>query len=357
MSPIEIERGEHAKSERPVPVRRVTMAEVAAHANVDRAVVSKVLSNDPTLNIRNDTRQRVLQAVEALRYRPNAIARSLRTARAGAFGLVIPDFSNPAFTEIIAGAELAAARHRSVLLTSSAATFAVDQYVDLLEPGRVDGLLLLTNIVLDARTVERLQRLNVPWLILNYRDPDHQRYLILDDEHAAFLAVQHLISLGHRRIAHLTGPIAHLTGPMGSSVARRRAGYFAALSDAGIEHDPRLLVETTLTSAGGADAMRMLLTQPDPPTATFIVNLTTAIGALSSAKRLGWIVPNDLSVIAVHDLPLAAYLEPPLTTVRMPLSELGRRGIEILVTAPDTIAEVITGPIELVQRRSTGPPR
>lgn len=349
MSRIDTDRGEHAKSARPASVRRVTMADVAAHANVDRAVVSKVLSNDPTLNIRDDTRQRVLQAVEALRYRPNAVARGLRTARAGAFGLVIPDFSNPAFTEIIAGAELAAARHRSVLLTSSAATFAVDQYVDLLEPGRVDGL-LLTNIVLDAHTVERLQRLNVPWLILNYQDPDHQRYLILDDEHAAILAMQHLISLGHRRIAHLAGPKSNDT-------SRRRAGYFAALSDAGISHDPHLLVETTLTSAGGADAMRTLLTQPDPPTAVFIVNLTTAIGALSSARQLGWKIPNNLSAIAVHDLPLAAYLEPPLTTVRMPLSELGRRGIEILVTAPDTIAEVITSPIELVLRGSTGPPK
>lgn len=334
--------------------RKPTLVDVAARANVDRSVVSRVLSGDARLNVRPATRERVLVAVAELGYRPNTTARSLRTARAHTYGLLIPDFTNPVYAAIITGAQAAAAAQGCLLLTGSSAggSFGVEEYVDLLSAGRVDGL-LLAGTPADGDFDKRLGSLDLPWLLLNRRTPSSRRYLVLDDERAAALAVEHLVGLGHRRIAHLAGP------PQADTAARRQAGYAAALERAGLERDARLVVAADYTNEGGAAAMGALLALPDPPTAVFVANVASAIGALWAARDAGLVVPDDVSVVAVHDLPLAGYLEPPLTTVRMPLEHLGRRGIELLSSVPPDapIAEVIAKPVELVLRRSTGPPR
>jgi LacI family transcriptional regulator, galactose operon repressor len=332
---------------------KVTLNDVALRAGVDRSVVSRVINDDPKLNVRPETRERVRETIKSLGYRPNVAARSLRTSRAYMFGLLIPDFANPVYAEIIKGAEDAAGRMGYGLMTASSAgiRLGLPHYLDLLGQGRVDGLLFAGE---DAgHALSQLRAADVAWVLVNRRIPDSQRYVVLDDEHASRLAVAHLTELGHRRIAHLAGPRDADTG------RRRHAGYLAALRDAGLPTDAALVRHADYTPTGGAAALRELLSAPERPSAVFVANVASAVGALHAAHQLGLAVPADLSVIAVHDLPLASHLVPALTTVRMPLAELGRRALELLATraADEPITEVVTQPVELVLRESTCPPR
>jgi LacI family transcriptional regulator len=330
-------------------LRRVTLADVAARARVDRSVVSRVINGDPGLSIRDTTRKRVAKAIEELGYRPNSLARSLRTARAGALGLLIPDFSNPIYAQVIKGAEAKAAENDCLLVASSASgPQSSPDAIDLLTNGRVDGMLFAGHRA-DGRKWGRLDELRLPWLLLNQRVPGASRFVILDDERAARIAVEHLLELGHRRIGHLAGHAAVDTA------TRRRKGYVKALAAAGIDEDAELIVETQQTNAGGSEGMARLLALPHPPTAIFVSNIAAAIGSLYCARHSGVRVPDDVSVVAVHDVPEAAFLDPPLTTVRMPLEELGRRGVELLLSehSAGPVREVLDGPMELVVREST----
>jgi LacI family transcriptional regulator len=166
------------------------------------------------------------------------------------------------------------------------------------------------------------------------------------------MAVEHLLELGHRRIAHVGGPAG------ADTAHRRREGYAAALRAGGLEEDPRLIVQGDYGPGGGAQAVQRLLEGPEPPSAVFVANVTSAIGVLSALQAHGLRVPGEVSVVAVHDLPLAAHLVPPLTTVRMPLQALGARATELLLSVPadHPVEEVVRDPIELVVRRSTAPP-
>lgn len=331
----------------------MTLTAVARRAGVDPSVVSRVLNDDPVLNIRAETRERVLDAVRALGYRPNMAARSLRTARTGTIGLFIPDFANPVYAEIIKGAEESAAAAGCVLVTgsSSAEGVSTQTYLDLLGQGRVDGLLLASGTETPDEQ-ELIAALGLPWLLINRRGREATRYVVADDERAARIAVEQLLELGHRRIGHVAGP------PSADTAQRRQAGWRGALRQAGVVAAEDMVTAADYTPDGGAEAMERLLSLPSPPTGVFVANVASAIGALHTAHRLGLRVPADVSVVAVHDLPLAAHLVPPLTTVRKPLRRLGARAAQLLLsTDPDTvIQEVVSDPIELTVRASTSPP-
>ena len=332
--------------------RKPTLADVAARASVDRSVVSRVLTGDSRLSIRDSTRTRVLQAVADLKYRPNAIARSLRQGRTGILGMLIPDFENPVYPAIIKGAESAAGELGLALLTASACDegFGARRYAEIITQGRVDGL-VLAGISETEEIASSLTRAGVPWLMLNRRPESARRYVVYDDVGAAALAVNHLLAQGHTRIAHVAGP------SRGSCAAQRRAGYEDTLRAAGVEASDGLIVAADNTEEAGAGAMERLLAAIEPPTAVFAANVVHAIGALHAAERAGVRVPNELSIVAIHDFRVAAFTHPPLTTVSMPSSELGRRAVQLLEQSkPDeVIEEVVTGPMELVVRSSTAP--
>jgi len=336
--------------------RRVTLVDVAKAAGVDKAVVSRVVNDDPALVIRPETRARVKAAIEQLGYQPNLAARSLRTSRARSLGLVIPDFSNPVYAEIIAGAESEALGRGYVLLAGSSSSVggSSQRYLDLLGSGRVDALLLAGGSMTTADQ-QRLQQQGLPWLMLNNRPTRGgvARYVVLDDAKAARLAVDHLLELGHTRIAHVAGPAK------ADTAARRKRGYQQRMKAAGIEVPASLTASGDYTPAGGRQAVDELLNGSRPPTAVFVANLASAIGVLDGLREAGLSVPGDVSVVAVHDLPLAAHLSPPLTTVSMPLRRLGARGVELLLStdATDMVEEKLSDHIELVVRESTAPPR
>lgn len=332
--------------------RRATLADVAQRARVDRSVVSRVVNGDERLHIRDETRHRVLQAVADLCYRPNALAQGLRRAEAHAYGLIVPNFSNPAYAEIITGAEEAAVARGRVLMTrSSEGRGGALQDLRALVDGWIDGV-LLAGAEIDTELFDQMASAQLPLLLLNRRTVGASRYVILDDERAARLAMQHLVGLGHVRIAHLSGPA------WADTAVRRRSGYEAVMAEFGLVSDRDLVVETDYSSAGGVRAMDQLLERTPRPTGVFVANVAAAIGALHACRRAGVEVPRELSVVGVHEIPLAEHLGPPLTTVRLPLAELGRRGVELLATRSPTatIRETLSSPIELVVRESTAPP-
>jgi LacI family transcriptional regulator len=331
---------------------KVTLNDVATLAGVDRSVVSRVVNGDPNLNIRSGTRQRVLDTIEKLDYRPNVAARSLRTARAYMFGLFIPDFANPVYAEIIKGAETAAGKLGYGLMTASShgVREGTEHYVALLAQGRVDGLMFAGDE--SGHELEQLRATRLPWVLVNRRTEGSRRYVILDDERGSELGVEHLLALGHLRIAHLAGP------ETADTARRRRAGYVSAMNAAGLDVDPRLIVHADYTPAGGGAAMQVLLAGAERPTAVLVANVASAVGALHALHAHGVSVPHDISVIAIHDMPLASHLVPALTTVRMPLEALGARAIEALATsqADEDIIQIVTDPVEIVVRDSTTVP-
>ncbi len=326
---------------------RARLTDVSRVAGVDASVVSRAINGDPKLLVRPETRQRIFDAIAELGYRPNAVARSLRRSASDMYGLIIPDFSNPVYAQIIAGAEAGALPLHKYLFTSSAIDFGSDGYLDVVGNGRLDGLLIAGT---SGDVGARLDAAGVPWLFLNRRSPSRHRSLVLDDERAAALAVDHLLRLGHERIGHLAGPGSSDTG------GRRRSGYVKAMERAGLKVREDDVVVTDYTDAGGASAMRKLL-EPRRHSAMVVANVASAVGALWAAHQAGVRVPEQMSVVAIHDLPLAAHLIPPLTTVRMPLFELGKRGVEILrhESADAEIEEIVSAPMELVVRESTAP--
>ncbi|SNT50286.1 LacI family transcriptional regulator [Asanoa hainanensis] len=331
--------------------KRVTLVDVAAAAGVDKAIVSRVVNRDPTLLIRPETRVRVEAAIAELGYRPNLSARSLRTAKTGILGLVIPDFSNPVYAQIIAGAETAAVSSGNVLVTGSATGAASPAaYLDLLGNGRVDGLLIAGGAP-STQEQRILDSLDIPWLLVNRRDRKSRRYVILDDAKSARMAVEHLVELGHTEIAHIAGPKTTDTAQ------RRLTGFTEAMSEHGLRTPASRIVVGEYTMDGGAEAAAKLMSSRRRPTAIYVANVAAAVGVLHQLSALGLSVPGDVSVVTTHDTELASHVMPALTTVRMPLRELGARAVRSLLdTPPDAQVELLLADdFTLVQRESTAP--
>jgi LacI family transcriptional regulator len=330
------------------------MRDVARLAQVDVAIVSRVLRQDPTLSVRQETRERVRQAAAKLDYRPNPAARSLRTARASAYGLIIPDFHNTVYAGIIEGAQDTALGLDCALFTASLGSpnAAARKFADVLGYGMVDGLLVAGSVNVEA-LVQRFRDNGQPVLSVNRRLPGMDRYVVLDDTAAARTGVDHLLALGHTKIAHIAGP-------RDSDTAERRLeGYEAALASADVSVPMSFVAHAAYSPPSGYEAMRRLLAQDDRPTAVLVANVTSALGALRAIHEADLEVPDDISLVSVHDSDLAEFASPPLTVVSMPLYQLGARALELLAgTEPqDVIHEVVSAPLRLIVRQSTAPPR
>jgi LacI family transcriptional regulator len=331
----------------PVAGRRSTIADVAARAGVDRALVSRILNEDPSVRARPETRQRVRDAVAELQYRPHRAARNLRMARANAVGLVIPSFDNPIWAVVLDGIQEEADNRGLALIVGSSrpGQGRLAKFVEFGATGALDGILVAT-----AGDEALPDRSPVPWLLLNRRTPTSRRHVLVDDEAAAHLATSHLLDLGHRRIGMIGGPARV------DSAIRRRQGFDRALG----EHQiiPSAVLDAEYTHASGRHAAFTLMTEAPDTTGIVVANIASASGALIGIREAGFSVPDRVSVITIHDHPLAEAFSPPLTTVSLPLHELGRRALEILMdTPPDQpVDELITGGLTLIVRASTAPP-
>jgi DNA-binding LacI/PurR family transcriptional regulator len=332
--------------------RRHRLEDVARSAGVSKSIASRILNGDPALLVRPETRERVVQAARKLSYRPHAGARALKRAATGALGLLVPPLTNPVYVRIIRGAvERALERDFVVLLVEDVDPRQAEQASRrLVEAGRIDGL-MVASAQPGHPLLRSLRRQEIPHVFVNRGVRGSGRNVVMDDARASAAALDHLAALGHRRVSHVAGPSAL------DPARRRAAGFRTHARKLGLQVE---VIEGDFGEGGGAGAGRSLLERYPDLTALYASTLSQAVGVLHVAWELGVRVPDELSVIAYDDMPLADYLRPPLTTVRMPLAELGAAGVDALVNQllgeePQDVT-VETEP-EVVVRRSTAPLR
>ncbi|MFP4345723.1 MAG: LacI family DNA-binding transcriptional regulator [Anaerolineales bacterium] len=304
---------------------RTTMADVAREAGVSLMTVSRVVNNKDGVSAA--TRQRIQTVIDRLGYRPSDIARGLVTKRTGTLGLVVPDVSNPFFSEVARGAEhVAYAEGYNVFLCNTEEDVERELAVlKSLEEKRVDGLVLCSSRLEESELEAAVARHPAVVLVNRRSSGSNVSAVLIDDEAGGEMATRHLLQSGHRAIGFLTGPLASHSG-------RRRAyGHRAALAVAELDYNPDWTQRSAPTVDGGRRAARALLTAYDELTALFCYNDLVAVGALQACEELSYRVPEDITVVGCDDIPLAALITPSLTTVRGERYELGRQAMELLL--------------------------
>lgn len=332
------------------------LSEIATRAGVSVSVVSRVLNGDPTVRAREETRQRVLQVAKELNYTANYAGRALRLARSKALALIAPNVSSPLFADLLAGATSAAeeADYTVLIGLSNTITAGSDTLRRLAGEGRVDGFVLQRSDDLSDQALENLVANDARVVLVTSRTPGRRGSVILDDVAGARLATEHLVSLGHKRIA-LIGGVPH------SDIARRREqGYALALHGAGLRRRESLIRRLGYSPEAADSAMESIMAGDPRPTGVMVANVNGAIGALTALRRLGVAVPSEISVVAYHDEWIAEHTWPALTTVKMPYDEVGRHAVRSLIDQlggkPAQDIVVREPAPQLILRSSTAPP-
>jgi len=313
-----------------------TLKDVARLANVDASTASRVLRGDPAQMASAQTRQRISEAARSLHYRPNALARGLRTRRTDTIGLIIPSLDNVGFSEVTHGIQAAAAAAGQLVMVVEAnalrrpAESHTEHHARLITDGRLDGL-IVAFATIDDHLVTQLAERRLPLVLVNRRTSGIHGSVVVDDEGGSVQAVRHLIDLGHRRIGFVG------LEPETDTAQRRERGYRIAMETGGHQIDEAWIVRAAPDEAGGREAIaRILGVRPEArPTGIFVASLLGAIGVLAGIHEAGLAVPGDLSLIAFNDHPLAAHLSPPLTTIRMPNYRMGQEAVRMLLAAVD----------------------
>ncbi len=332
-------------------VKHPTIHDVAARAGVSKSLVSLVMREAG--NVSESSRRAVLDAARALGYRPNRAAQALVRRRSQILGVLVSDLHNPFFHDAVDGIDAAAVEHgyRALLSTGHLVTKQEAQAIDTLLELRVDGLVLASPRVTSATVAEAAQ--SVPTVVLGRSvrvdgvDSVHN-----DDRLGGGLVVDHLVERGHERIAHIHGG-------KGAGARPRRSGYEAAMNRHGLgEHI--LAVPGAFTEQGGVDGMRRLLTTKPLPTAVFVANDLSAMGALGVLDDAGITVPDDISVVGYDNLRAVEYSRISLTTVDQPRYDMGSIAVALVLERLEegrrTDRDVVLPPT-LVVRDTTAPPR
>jgi LacI family transcriptional regulator len=329
------------------PASPSTLLDVAREAGVSPSTVSRILNG--TARVSEDKRLAVLAAIAQMRFAPNQMAQGLKKGRSMTVGIVVQDISSPFFDETLRGVDdgLKDTGYASVIVSGHWNADEEAERIRLLFARKVDGIILCSGRISDEAVLEFSSQRP----IVSTGRALHTRTALgfkLDNEHGAWLAVRHLLELGHRRIAFVSGPVNH------ADAIERLAGYRRALQEADIVYDPKLVVEGDFHEASGLLAVNHLFETHQQFSAVFAANDLSAYGVRLSLYRKGIRVPDDISLVGFDDLPGSAYTTPPLTTVRQPLYDIGR----IATTA---LLRLINGenfendlpPLELVVRETT----
>ncbi|HBT46822.1 MAG TPA: LacI family transcriptional regulator [Peptococcaceae bacterium] len=328
----------------------ITIKDVAKKAGVSVTTVSRVLNNS-SHPISPETRQRVLEAVAELGFLPNAAARSLQLQETKTIGLMLPDIANPYYPGIVRGIEDVAHEegYTIILCNTDRSRERTSKYLRVLREKRVDGIIFTGGGVVEDASHDRFfWREEIPTVVIGKHPADFPSVQI-DNVGAAKRAVAHLIASGHRHIACITGPEASTTS------RDRLKGYREALEEAGLDYHPGLVVTGDFSPAGGYGAVQRLLGQPGLKfTALFTHNDLMAVGALKALADHGLSVPWDVAVVGFDDIPLASYVLPRLTTVAVPVYDLGLTAMRLLrdLLQGREVAPVTTLTTELVVRES-----
>lgn len=332
-------------------MKPATIRDVAERAEVSVASVSRVLTGAGPVT--EATRKKVMEAVEALQYVPHSGARSLSTSKTQTIGVILPDLYGEFFSELIRGMDVAARSLGYHLIVSSSHDDAEEASAAIRSMrGRVDGLIVLSPH-LDAANLATSLAGRLPVLLMNGGAGAGRPSIVVDNHGGAVQAIEHLITTGRRRIAHISGPTGNL------EAEARLAGYLEAMARAGL---PTTVVEGAFDQASGHRAAAQLANRgADRPDAIFAGNDMMAVGALLALQEAGLAVPEDVALVGFDDVPMAALMRPGLTTLRIRIAETGRNALERLVrlinaageAVADTACEVVRP--ELVVRPSSNP--
>ncbi|MEI7989679.1 MAG: LacI family DNA-binding transcriptional regulator [Chloroflexota bacterium] len=330
----------------------ITIRDVAKRAGVGIATVSRVLNDSPSVS--EETRQRVLEAIADLNYTPNPIARRLSTGKTLTIGVIVPFFTLPDFVKRLQGVQQALSETEYDLVLFNVETLAQkDRYLsDLPRHARVDGVLVIA-LSPSNMQMDQFHQSSVPVVLIDASHPLAYQ-VVVDHVHGANLAMQHLISLGHRRIGfvgdHLNDPFEFI------GTKQRFQGYREALADANLEFYPHYHQQGDHGREAARKMGHALLTLQEPPTAIFAASDTQAIGVMEAARELGLRIPDHLSVVGYNDIRDSEYME--LTTIHQPLFDSGMAGVQLLLKAIETTPaepEKVILPVELKIRRTTAP--
>ncbi len=332
--------------------RHVTISQVAQEAGVSIQTVSRVLNNRP--DVSSETRKRVQQIIDNLSYQPYAIARGLATKHTFTLGLIAADFTDYWFAQVVTGAEEEAHKHGYFFMLGSTECNPQDEpkFLRLLTERHVEGILFVrANCPSNLDLLQNLQQSGTPVVSTGFYLPDSELpFIEVDNLDGGWKATQHLIDLGHTQIAMITGP-SNL-----SSVMERTKGYHQALQSAGLSLHPELIIHgQSWLHRSGYDAMKELLNKKTSFTAVFAQNDRLAKGAISTLNEAGLKVPQDVSIIGYDDIPEAEFSNPPLTTIRQPMREVGKAAAKLLINLiedPNATPQQTLFKTELVNRSS-----
>jgi LacI family transcriptional regulator len=325
-----------------------TLNDVAEAAGVSPTLVSRYLNH--RIELPAATRQRIDEAVARLDYRPNLLAKRLSTGRTEAISLVTPEIANPFFAELAAAIEAEAERHGYAVYISSTHGDPAREADAIRRLGdqHVDGLIMMTNRPDDGALAALLRRhSNVVLVDEDVPDVDLPR-IFVENENGAYLAAMHLIDAGHRDIALIGGPPGLL------SVRERLAGFERAMRERGLPLRPERVLLGDYSRQFGHAALLQLLDGEERPTAILACSDYIAVGVLQAARHRGLAVPADMSLVGFDDMPFAELVDPPMTTVRQPVAEMGRLAFErLLARLSNADTPPLTRlPVELVIRHS-----
>ena len=330
--------------------RHPTIVDVAKRAGVSKSLVSLVLRDAP--NVSDEKRAAVTRAAEEIGYRPNAVARSLVRRRSYLIGVMVSDLHNPYFTEVIDGIQEAArgSGYHALFNTGGRAAAGEDEALDTLLQLRTDGIVMAGPVLSSRRIAAVAATVPVVVVAKHSRSPTHDS-ITNDDRMGARIAVDHLVSLGHRRIAHVDGGT-------GAGSTQRRSGFLDAMARHGLRSSARI-VAGAFTEEGGRDGVTTLLHDRRGVTAVFVGNDLAAVGALDALVHHGLRVPEDMSLVGYDNIALAGLGHIDLTTIDQPRHEMGVTAVRLLLERRDEDrheARHLVVPPALVVRGSTGPP-
>jgi LacI family transcriptional regulator len=303
-----------------------TIRDVARLSGVSPMTVSRVINQSERVS--PETRRRVQDAIAELGYVPSRLARGLSRQRTGTLAVIVPDVANPFFTAIVRAAEEAARRaDYHVILGDTRADLSLErEVVEDLIAHRVEGTLIAPVSDRSLAHLRRLEKFGVPFVLIDRTVPEVEADVILGDSTGgARRLVEHLLSLGHRRIGLI------IESDEVSTARERRSGYEAALSAAGMPLDPSLVVETTADPIGGTMGMTRLLELERHPSAVFTVNNLVALGAIEAVRAAGLDVPRDVALVCFDDIDYASRLYPFLTAMEQPAQMFGTLGAQLLL--------------------------
>jgi LacI family transcriptional regulator len=328
----------------------VTLDQVADAAGVSPSTVSRVLNRSAKVS---EAKRRVVEeTVARLNFQLNPLARGLALGRSMSIGVVTQAMDSPFYGEAMRGVEdaLDGSGFMPLFISGHWSEPVEARCLQMLQARRVDGVVVLHGRLSDAELMRVAER--VPVVVTGRRLQGRQllSFSIADHE-GAVQATQHLLELGHRRIAHVGGPDSH------PDAMERMAGYRHALEQAGVAFDSRLVAQGELHEQSGAVAMRHLLDNAPPFTAVFAANDQMAFGAQLALRRSGLRVPQDVSLVGFDDLPVSAFMMPPLTTVRQPARDIGRIAVQgMLALIEGRTPDLVAPALQLIVRESTQAP-